>query len=162
MTKLANYCIEHNFYLIEDSAQSLGCRINGKNLGTFGNIGCFSLSSPKIISTGQGGFCVTNNEHLAKKMRMIKNFGRKESGKDDFLVFGINLKFTDLQAVIGIEQMKKMDYRVKRMREIFDLYYIQLKDVVEMRKPLNDEWLPWFVDIFTDKREELVLSLIHI
>jgi perosamine synthetase len=90
---------------------------------------------------------------------MIKNFGRKESGKDDFLVFGINLKFTDLQAVIGIEQMKKMDYRVKRMREIFDLYYIQLKDVVEMRKPLNDEWIPWFVDIFTDKREELVSFL---
>ena len=48
-------------YIIEDSAQSLGCCINGKNLGTFGNIGCFSLSSPKIISTGQGGFCVTND-----------------------------------------------------------------------------------------------------
>jgi len=159
MTELVNYCKEQNFYLIEDSAQSLGCRINGKNLGTFGNIGCFSLSSPKIISTGQGGFCVTNNEHLAKKMRMIKNFGRKESGKDDFLVFGINLKFTDLQAVIGIEQMKKMDYRVKRMREIFDLYYNELKDIVEMKSPLNDEWIPWFVDIFTDKREELVSFL---
>ena len=156
MNELVNYCTEKNFYLIEDSAQSLGCRINGKNLGTFGNIGCFSLSSPKIISTGQGGFCVTDDELLAKKMRMIKNFGRKESGKDNFEVFGINLKFTDLQAVIGIEQMKKMNYRVKRIREIFDLYYNELKDVVEMRQPLNDEWIPWFVDILTDKREELV------
>lgn len=156
MTELVNYCEEQNFYLIEDSAQSLGCRINGKNLGTFGNIGCFSLSSPKIISTGQGGFCVTDDEILAKKMRMIKNFGRRESGKDNFEVFGINLKFTDLQAVIGIEQMKKMDYRVKRMREIFDLYYNELKDIVEIRPPLNDEWMPWFVDIFTERREELV------
>ena len=156
MTELVNYCNEQNFYLIEDSAQSLGCRINGKNLGTFGNIGCFSLSSPKIISTGQGGFCVTDDELLAKKMRMIKNFGRRESGKDNFEVFGINLKFTDLQAVIGIEQMKKMDYRVKRMREIFDLYYSELKDVVKIRPPLNDEWIPWFVDIFTEQREELV------
>ena len=89
-------------------------------------------------------------------MRMIKNFGRKESGKDNFEVFGINLKFTDLQAVIGIEQMKKMDYRVKRMREIYNLYYNNLKNVVEMRSPINDEWIPWFVDIFTDKREKLV------
>ena len=63
---------------------------------------------------------------------MIKNFGRRESGKDDFEVFGINLKFTDLQAVIGIEQIKKMDYRVKRLREIYDLYYENLKDVVEI------------------------------
>ena len=159
MSELVNYCKDQKFYLIEDSAQSLGCRINGKNLGTFGNIGCFSLSSPKIISTGQGGFCVTDDELLAKKMRMIKNFGRRESGKDNFEVFGINLKFTDLQAVIGIEQMKKMVYRVKRMREIFDLYYNELKDIVEIHPPINDEWIPWFVDIFTDKRTELVSFL---
>ena len=66
------------------------------------------------------------------------------------------MKFTDLQAVIGIEQMKKMDYRVKRMREIYDLYYNELKDTVEMRKPLSDEWIPWFVDILIDNRNELV------
>jgi len=90
---------------------------------------------------------------------MIKNFGRRESGKDNFEVFGINLKFTDLQAVIGIEQIKKNDYRVKRMREIFDLYYKELKDLVEIRPPLNDEWIPWFVDILTDKRTELVTFL---
>jgi len=156
MTELVEYCNTNNYYLIEDSAQSLGCRINGKNLGTFGNIGCFSLSTPKIISTGQGGFCVTDDGILAKRMRMIKNFGRRESGEDNFEVFGINLKFTDLQAVIGIEQMKKMDYRVKRMREIYDLYYKELNNVVTILKPLNDEWIPWFVDIFTDKREKLV------
>ena len=156
MTKLVNYCKDTNIYLIEDSAQSLGCKIDGKNLGTFGNIGCFSLSTPKIISTGQGGFCVTDDDVLGSKLRMIKNFGRKESGKDNFEVFGINLKFTDIQAVIGIEQMKKLDYRVKRMREIYDLYYNELKDIVEMCPPLNDEWIPWFIDIYIDRREELI------
>ena len=50
-------------------------------------------------------------------MNMIKNFGRRESGKDNFEIFGINMKFTDIQAVIGIEQIKKLNYRVKRMRE---------------------------------------------
>jgi len=156
MNMLVDFCKDNKFILIEDSAQSLGCRINGKNLGTFGNIGCFSLSTPKIISTGQGGFCVTNDKLLAKKMRMIKNFGRRESGKDNFEVFGINLKFTDLQAVIGIEQMKKMDFRVKRMREIYDLYYNELKDIVVMIAPLNDEWIPWFIDIYINQREKLI------
>jgi perosamine synthetase len=156
MNELVDFCNSKKLYLIEDSAQSLGCRINGKNLGTFGLIGCFSLSTPKIISTGQGGFCVTNDDEIAKKIRMIKNFGRRESGKDNFEVFGINLKFTDLQAVIGIEQMKKLDNRVKRMREIYNLYYSNLKDIVEMKKPLNEEWIPWFVDILIDNRVELV------
>jgi len=153
---ISEYCSSHNIFMLEDSAQSLGCRTNGKHFGTFGEIGCFSLSTPKIISTGQGGFCVTDDSGLATKMRMIKNFGRRESGKDNFEVFGINLKYTDLQAVIGIEQMKKLDFRVKKMRDIYDLYYKELKDTVKMIKPLNDEWIPWFVDIYIEKREELM------
>jgi len=154
--EIINYCKENNLYLIEDAAQSLGCKINGKSLGTFGDMGCFSLSTPKIISTGQGGFVVSNNDDFANKIRMMKNFGRRESGIDDFVVFGINLKFTDIQAVIGIEQMKKLDYRVKRMREIFNIYYNELKDSVKMIKPLNDEWIPWFVDIYIEDRESLI------
>jgi perosamine synthetase len=122
-------------------------------------MGCFSLSTPKIISTGQGGFIVTDDDNLANNIRMIKNFGRRESGIDDFVVFGINLKFTDIQAVIGIEQMKKLDYRVYRMREIYNLYYENLKDIVPIKKTLSDEWIPWFVDIYTEHREELMKYL---
>lgn len=159
MEDIVNLCNEKNLILIEDAAQSLGCRINGKNLGTFGKIGCFSLSTPKIISTGQGGFVVTDDDEIAKKINMIKNFGRKESGIDDFVIFGINLKFTDIQAVIGIEQMKKIEYRVNRIREIYNLYYENLKDTGIIKKPLSDEWIPWFVDIYIDNREELMKNL---
>lgn len=156
LESIADYCNANNIYLVEDSAQSLGCKVNNKSLGTFGKIGCFSLSTPKIISTGQGGFCVTDDDEIAKKINMIKNFGRKESGKDNFVIFGINLKFTDIQAVIGIEQMKKIDYRVKRMREIYNLYYNELKDVVSMCNPLSEEWIPWFVDIYIQNRTDLI------
>tara|TARA_Y200000002_G_scaffold182699_1_gene150749 strand:+ start:16533 stop:18380 length:1848 start_codon:yes stop_codon:yes gene_type:complete len=159
MESIVDLCKEKKIYLIEDSAQSLGCKLNGKSIGTFGIIGCFSLSTPKIISTGQGGFCVTNNDEFAKKIRMIKNFGRKESGKDIFEVFGINLKYTDLQAVIGIEQLKKMEYRVKRMREIYDLYYEHLHKYIKMHTPSSNEWIPWFVDIYIENREELIFFL---
>ena len=159
MNEIVSYCNKKNIFLVEDAAQSLGCKINGKNLGTFGILGCFSLSTPKIISTGQGGFIVTDDAALANKLRMIKNFGRKESGADDFVAFGINLKFTDIQAVIGIEQMKKIDYRVNRLKEMYNLYYEQLKDVVLIKKPLSNEWIPWFVDIYIENREELIKYL---
>jgi perosamine synthetase len=159
MDKIIDICNKNNIILIEDSAQSLGCKINGKSLGTFGRVGCFSLSTPKIISTGQGGFCITDDDEIARKISMIKNFGRRESGKDNFEVFGINIKYTDIQAVIGIEQMKKIDYRVKRMREIYDLYYENLKDVVEIKKPINTEWIPWFVDIFINDRDRIISYL---
>ena len=87
-------------------------------------------------------------------MNMIKNFGRKESGKDNFEIFGLNFKYTDIQAVICIEQMKKIDFRVNRMREIYNLYYKYLSNF--MIKPLSDEWIPWFVDIYIDDRNELI------
>lgn len=161
MTGIQELCDQKGIVLMEDSAQSLGCKINGKSLGTFGKVGCFSLSSPKIISTGQGGFLVTDDDNLAQKIRMIKNFGRKESGKDEFVTFGINLKYTDLQAVICLEQMKKLDERVQRMREIYNLYYTHLKGVKYgnvdiMQAPMSSEWIPWYVDICVDDREELV------
>jgi len=156
---IVDYCRNNNIEMIEDSAQSLGCKINGKNLGTFGKIGCFSLSTPKIISSGQGGFCVTDDLEMARKMRMIKNFGRRESGKDNFEVFGMNFKFTDIQAVICLEQMKKLKRRVKRMRQIYDLYYENLKDHYEMKEPLSEDWIPWFIDIYSDNRDKIISFL---
>ena len=154
--EISNYCKLNNIYLIEDSAQSLGCFVKGKHFGTFGDMGCFSLSTPKIISTGQGGFIVTNNTELYSKMIMIKNFGRKNGGVDIFEIFGINMKFTDIQAVIGIEQMKKLPERVSRMREIFDIYYENLHTHCKIIPPSSNTWIPWFIDIFLDKRDLLI------
>ena len=52
--------------------------------------------------------------------------------------------------------MKKLDFRVNRMKEMYNLYYENLKDVVKMIPPLNDEWLPWFVDIYVSNRDDLI------
>ena len=139
---------KHNVFLIEDAAQSLGARWQGNHLGTFGAIGSFSFSAPKIITTGQGGALVTDDDNLAEKIRQIRDFGRKQSGVDYHLSIGYNFKFTDLQAVIGIEQMKKLDWRVKRKKEMFALYQEWLRDVEEIKfLPTSDEVPPWFVDI---------------
>ena len=157
LSEIVELCQSRGILLVEDSAQSLGSFVNGKHIGTFGQIGCFSLSTPKIISTGQGGFLVTNEDDLARRIRMIKNFGRVSGGIDVFEEFGVNGKFTDIQAVIGIEQMKKLPERICRLRAIYELYYAHLGKY--MIAPGGEGWIPWFVDIFVEKRDELMAFL---
>ena len=162
LVKIKEYCESSGLVLIEDAAQSLGAFVNKKHFGTFGKVGCFSLSTPKIITTGQGGFVVTDDDTIASKMSMIKNFGRKCGGVDVFETFGLNMKFTDIQAVIGIEQMKKLPARILKMRELYRQYYTGLESSpVYMIKP-EDDYLPWFIDIYLDKpstRDELASFL---
>ena len=163
MEKFVEFAKDNNLFLVEDAAQSLGSKYKGKHLGTFGDVGSFSFSTPKIITTGQGGALVTDNEDLYKKILKIKDFGRIKSGVDYHESIGYNFKFTDLQAVIGVEQMKKMDWRVQRKKEIYKLYQDLLKDVTEIEfiETDLDDTAPWFIDILVpaDKREKLILFL---
>lgn len=161
MNELVEFCKNNNLYLLEDSAQSLGSFKNGKHLGTFGDIGSFSFSPPKIISTGQGGALITNNDDLAFKIRKIKDFGREKGGVDFHDEFGVNFKFTDLQSCIGIEQMKKLPWRVNRMKEIWNIYYSRLSNhpKIKLFNKTDPDWIPWFVDIYVENPDELLIYL---
>jgi perosamine synthetase len=159
--EIVAFCKEKGIYCIEDAAQSLGCRFQGQHYGTFGDIGCFSLSTPKIITTGQGGFVVSNNDELAQRMLRIKNFGRSSGGIEQYDTFGLNFKFTDIQAVIGQTQFAELPARVSRMRAIFDQYFAHLTNVphVSMLPPQTDEWIPWFVELMHPQRDLLAFFL---
>ena len=153
-----NLAKENNLVLIEDSAQSLGSFYpDGRHQGTVGEVGSFSFSAPKIISTGQGGAIVTNNSEIVQKVRRLKDFGRSGGGNDIHDTIGYNFKFTELQAVIGIEQMKKLQWRVKRKKEILKLYQQLLNGVKEISFFKQDlhHTTPWFIDVLVEKREEL-------
>ena len=101
-------CDDFGLIFLEDSAQSLGSLYsNGNHQGSLGLAGSFSFSAPKIISTGQGGAIITNCEEMAYKLKRLKDFGRSGGGNDNHDTIGYNFKFTEMQAVIGIEQMKK-------------------------------------------------------
>lgn len=158
MFEVQKFCREKGLFLLEDAAQSLGSFYEGKHLGTFGDIGVFSFSSPKIISTGQGGALVTDSNELALKIRKIKDFGREKGGVDLHNSLGFNFKFTDLQACVGIEQMKKLNWRLKRKKEIFFEYQKNLKSVKQIDFiPTNlKNTSPWFIDCFVEKRVELI------
>lgn len=155
-------CDNHGLILIEDSAQALGSFYpTGRHMGTVGDIGSFSFSAPKVISTGQGGALITNNDEIAYKVRRLKDFGRSGGGSDIHDTIGYNFKFTDIQAVIGIEQMKKLQWRVDRKKEILLCYKNNLKNVRQIKFFEQDlsYTTPWFIDIFADDRLGLMTFL---
>ncbi|WP_435189509.1 DegT/DnrJ/EryC1/StrS family aminotransferase [Pseudothioglobus sp. nBUS_23] len=155
-------CKERGLVLIEDAAQSLGSYFpDGRHMGTAGLVGSFSFSAPKVISTGQGGAVVTNNDVVANKLRKLKDFGRSVGGNDIHDEIGYNFKFTELQACIGIEQMKKLSWRLDRKKQILKLYKALLKEVSQIQF-FNQELsytTPWFIDCLVEDRENLISYL---
>jgi perosamine synthetase len=153
---------EHGIALIEDAAQSLGSYYpDGRHVGRAGVVGSFSFSAPKIISTGQGGALITDSDDVAFKLRRLKDFGRSGGGNDVHDMIGYNFKFTELQAAIGIEQMKKVPARVVRKKAIWQRYADGLAGVngITLFQHDLERTAPWFIDSLADRREELMEHL---
>tara|TARA_Y100001970_G_C14258763_1_gene877778 strand:+ start:12926 stop:14002 length:1077 start_codon:yes stop_codon:yes gene_type:complete len=153
---------DNNLKIIEDAAQSLGSYYDNRtHVGLKGEIGSFSFSMPKIITTGQGGALVTNNAELANKIRKLKDFGRTAGGSDIHDSVGYNSKFTEMQAVIGLEQIKKLDFRIERKKEIWKRYRDNLlaTDKISLFNHNLDLTTPWFIDSLCEDRENLMAFL---
>lgn len=157
MNKLLAIAREYKLFIIEDAAQALGSYYKNKHLGTFGDIGSFSFSTPKIITTAQGGALVTNDKKLYENIIRIKDFGRIDRNSQDHDEIGYNFKFTDLQAAIGIAQMKKLPWRIERKKKMYKLYYEQLENVEEIEFIQTDlnQTSPWFIDIIVPNPAKL-------
>ncbi len=158
ISSFVDFSRELGISLIEDAAQSLGSYYqDGKHIGRAGDVGSFSFSAPKIISTGQGGALITDDDEMAFKLRRLKDFGRASGGNDTHDSVGYNFKFTDLQACVGIEQMKKLPVRILRKKEIWKRYQDLLDDVREVQLFKHDLQFttPWFIDARVKMRDEL-------
>lgn len=148
--------------LIEDAAQSLGSRFpDGRHIGRAGKVGSFSFSTSKVISTGQGGCLITDDHEVANRLRRLKDFGRAAGGHDVHDSIGYNFKFTDLQACVGIEQMKKLDGRIERKKRILLRYQEGLARVKSIRFFAQDlkNTTPWFIDVLCERRDQLQMHL---
>lgn len=158
--QIIELCNENDIVIIEDAAQSLGSFYDGEHVGTYGVIGSFSFSYPKITSAGQGGALVTDSEYLYKQIEMIKDFGRPQSGVDQHEIIGWNFKYTDLQSVFLIEQMKKLPERVKLKKQLYQWYKEELEEVKDIEFIETDpEACPMFVDILSKGRETIIDGL---
>lgn len=144
--------------VIEDAAQCLGSYYNVEeakvHMGTLGEIGSFSFSASKIISIGSGGAVITDSKSIHTEIELMKDFGREHGGRDINIYPGIDLKYTDLQAVVGIEQMKKLPARVKRKKEMYKLYKEQLEGTVGLVETDLKYTAPWLNDIMLESKDE--------
>jgi perosamine synthetase len=140
--------------IVEDACHTLGSKDKGKHLGTFGTIGVFSFSTPKVITTGQGGMVVTDDKELHERIMMLKDFGRDMTKKHDMIhsfehvVVGYNFKFTEFQAAVGLAQMRKLEWRIERKKEMYRMITNELADAKEVEfldLDLNEK-SPWFND----------------
>jgi len=153
---------DHGITVVEDAAEALLSKLNGRCLGTFGHLGILSFSPNKTITTGQGGAILTNNDELHIRLRELKDQGRpvRGTGGDDIHdKIGYNFKLTNLQASIGIAQLDKLMTRTNRMKQTYLQYVEGLRDVEKLTllpfKTGRGE-IPQWVDALTSHRNELI------
>tara|TARA_B100001057_G_scaffold213163_1_gene213500 strand:- start:3682 stop:4773 length:1092 start_codon:yes stop_codon:yes gene_type:complete len=164
MHSILKFAKEHNLRVIEDASQGVGVHYKGLHVGTFGDIGVLSYYGNKTITTGEGGIILTNDENLANICYRLKNHGRDQKGSFKHDYIGFNFSFTDLQAAVGVSQMKKLPKIIRRKKEIFDKYFTELSDIEELSfYKINNQENPvyWFTSLASSKRESLAEFLIE-
>ena len=144
---------ENNLFLIEDAAEAFGSKLNGKQVGVYGDIGVFSFHGTKTISTGEGGMLITNNEQIYEKAVMLNNHGRAAGEQKQFWseAVGYKFKMSNVQAAMGLAQLERAKELIQRKRDIF-LYYQKKLDSfddlqmnIERRGSVNSFWMPTVV-----------------
>lgn len=126
---------EEKVYVIEDAAQAHGAEYDGVKVGGIGHLGCFSFYPTKIITTGEGGMVVTNDEELAEKIRIIRNQGEK--GDYATMLLGHNWRLPEVNAAIGVAQMRRInEFLAKRRRNANRLTEL-LSEVNELVLPFE-------------------------
>jgi perosamine synthetase len=124
---------KHGITVVEDAAQSLGSTENGYFAGTRADLGCFSFYPSKVITTGEGGAIATNDETLARKLRMIRNHGMVQGY--DTTILGLNLRMPEMEAAIGLEQLKKIESFIQIRRKNALAFNEQLRDAPNLLPP---------------------------
>jgi len=162
MNKIKEIAKKYNLLVIEDAAGALGSSNNNKPLGTIGDVGCFSLQSNKIITSGQGGIIATNDDRLFEIIRRYRDFGRLTNKEFFHEAVGYNLKFNDLSAALAFSQFKKIEERKKLFLSQFNYYKRMLKEVNKITFfPLEEGEIPLWIDVIAERRDELYEFLAH-
>ena len=157
MDKIKEIANKYNLTIIEDAAGALGSKSGEKYLGTVGKVGCFSLQSNKIVTSGQGGIIVTDDEKYYEVMRRLRDFGRISNKEFLHEMEGYNLKFNDLSAALGLSQFKIIEDKKTLLLEQHKQYIEELSDVKEIKFPeFREGEIPLWIDVVVEKRDELI------
>lgn len=161
MPELLDLARRQGLAVVEDAAEGFLSKKYGKYLGTHGNAGCLSFSPNKTITTGQGGAILTNDASLHRRLRELKDQGRPvrgTGGDDTHYSIGYNFKFTNLQAAVGLAQLRHLHPRLERMRQIYLGYSARLQDLQGLSLPGFDiagGESPQWTDCLVENRDAL-------
>jgi perosamine synthetase len=140
---------KHKLFVIEDCAEAHGARFNGKKAGSMGIIGCYSFYGNKILTTGEGGMCVTNSIEIADRIKVFKDHGMSKTKKYWHEVIGYNYRMTNLQAAIGVAQLEHIDSILLFRKELEEKYIGSLGEIQGLEFQKNDlpgrEKITWLV-----------------
>lgn len=167
MDRINSIAKKYNLYVIEDCCDSYGADYNGKKVGSIGNLGCFSFHAGHTLATGEGGAITFHNRAYRKKLLSLKACGRdeEEGNLQSYTRLAYKLRIIDLQAAMGLEQLKKSNLLVKKRIENFNYYYTALKKYekfLRFVRPYSKAKPSWFSVPFTVRqglrfnRDELV------
>jgi len=147
---------KYNLWVIEDAAEAHGAEYKGKKVGSFGHVSCFSFYANKIITTGEGGMIVTNDEKIAERARRLKDQAYSPERRFLHTDIGFNYRMTNIQAAIGLAQLEHIDEFVEMRRRNAYLYNSRLKDVPGITLPPEKEWAKnvyWMYSILIEENE---------
>ena len=131
MKEIQEIAEDHKLHIVEDCAHSLGAEYKGQKTGGLGAMGCFSFYPTKIITTLEGGMLTTNDEHLSRKSRILREHGMTKTAFDreseatwyyDVVDLGYNYRLNELQAALGISQLKRVEEGIKKRIRIASYY----------------------------------------
>jgi dTDP-4-amino-4,6-dideoxygalactose transaminase len=147
LTEILNIAAHYEIPVIEDAAEALGSKYNGKMLGTYGEMGVLSFNGNKIITTSGGGALVSNQKQYADNALFLATQARDKAPHYQHSKIGYNYRMSNIVAGIGRGQMQVIDERVKQRRENFQFYrdelgrYDFIKFLEEPENAFSNYWL---------------------
>lgn len=162
---IADICARYDVPLIEDAAESLGATFNGRHSGTFGRFGAYSFNGNKILTTSGGGILVGRNEDEIDRARFLSTQAKDDFPHYEHTTYGYNYRMSNILAGVGIAQLRVLEERIAKKREIFAYYEEALGHIPditfmpEIENSRGNRWLTTVTFCDYDRREAVRLAL---